>query len=162
MTAHEYKTLTDVFSPVCNYPVSLSAVPAICALQSALCPHNGRARACMAGARALLALVSIIVTIALPLLCVVHCHVLSARDHTTPHPVQFLCHLAPGAGGSFAPPYAAEVSPSPALTLRAVYDCVAAPLLIIVCLLLVHARTSDATARYHCFASPPHPPPPRN
>ncbi|MCS6940749.1 MAG: hypothetical protein NZM94_15845, partial [Roseiflexus sp.] len=86
-----------------------------------------------AHAQALPALGSVIVIVALPLLCITHCHMLAAQDRTALHPVQFLCHLIPGAGELSAQD-AIEVSSSIAPTLRAVYECVAAPMLLIICL----------------------------
>ncbi|MGQ9550349.1 MAG: hypothetical protein ACUVWS_17160 [Roseiflexus sp.] len=71
-----------------------------------------------------------------------HCQKPSGPVRGAPRSILFLCHLIPGFDG-IAPPYAVGSIESPALTFRAVYDCVAAPDLAIAHLLPALVRYPD-------------------
>ncbi|MBO9337086.1 MAG: hypothetical protein J7455_20905 [Roseiflexus sp.] len=98
--------------------------------------------------------------VALPLLCVLHCRMPPALVQDAPRPFPFLCHLVPGFGG-ISPPSAVDSAGSPSLTIRAVYDCVAAPALAVAYLLLALTHHPDSEASYRFFAFPPPSPPPK-
>ncbi|GIW01680.1 hypothetical protein [Roseiflexus sp.] len=135
---------------------------AIRMFQSVGCPFCRSKRAIHALANVLPAFGSIVVVIALPLLCILHCH---AATHHLPDSsvaqVMFICPMLLEPAGIAVTSAEMHRFSGATMTLRAFYESVAASALMILFLALLIRRVANLTLNYTSFPDSPPSPPPR-